>query len=102
MAINEYPINQVVRLSASFTVGGVLTDPTEVILFVQKPDSSESTYYYSSGTVSKLSTGTYYHDLMVDDSGNWYYRFEGDGVEAADERQFIARRSEFYGGHFAS
>ena len=101
MPTNEYPINQAVRLSAIFTVDEVPTDPSQVMLFIQNPSGVESFYYYTSGSLYRLSTGSYYYDLMVDDSGKWYYRWEGDGVEAADEAGFIVKRSEFYGSHFA-
>lgn len=101
MPTNEYAINQAVRLSANFTVDSVPTDPSEIILFVQEPDGTEHFYYYTSGSVSKLTTGSYYKDLTPDDSGKWVYRWEGNGVEAADESSFIVNRSEFYGSHFA-
>jgi len=102
MPVNEYPYNQTVRLSALFTVDEIPTDPSQVILFIQRPDDTESTYYYSSGSVSRLSTGSYYYDLLPNDTGIWYYRWEGEGVVAADEHQFIVKRSEFYGSHFAT
>lgn len=102
MPVNEYPINQTIRLSALFTVDNVLSDPSQVILFIQKPDKSEHFYYYTSGSISRLVTGSYYYDLLASDDGPWYYRWEGEGIVAADEAQFIVKRSEFYGSHFAT
>ena len=101
MPTNVYPLNQTIRLSSVFTVNEIPTDPTQVTLFVQDPSGVESLYYYTSGSVLRLSTGSYYYDMLPDDTGNWYYRFEGDGVVAADEKQLIVERSEFYGSHFA-
>lgn len=92
---NEYDLNQTVRLWATFKVSGVLTDPTQVTLFVENPSRVESIYYYTSGTIQRLSTGTYYYDLSLNDNGMWYYKFDGDGVDAVEERSILVRRSVF-------
>jgi hypothetical protein len=92
---NEYDKDQVVRLRAIFKIDGNLADPTDVALFIQNPHKFESGYYYSSGTVSRISTGTYYRDLTLNDSGIWYYKFVGTGVDASEERSMLVRRSVF-------
>ena len=96
MAVNTYDKGDAVRLKGTFTVSSVLTDPTTVTLKVKDSDGTISTYTYSGGTVTKLSTGVYYKDVTVSNDGIWYYRFESTGaVAAAGEGSFEVRRSEF-------
>ena len=85
-----------VRLSATFSVSGVNSDPTAVVLKVKDPSSNIATYTYALAEITKSATGIYYKDISIDESGEWYYRFEGTGaVEAADESRFIGDESEF-------
>jgi len=96
MAVNTYDKGGAVRLKGTFTVSSVLTDPTTVTLKVKDSDGTISTYTYSGGTVTKLSTGIYYKDVTVSNDGIWYYKFESTGtVTAAKEGSFEVRRSEF-------
>ena len=50
----------------------------------------------SAATITKLSTGVYYIDQSVAQSGTWYYRAEGVGTgQAGAESQFHIRESVF-------
>lgn len=85
-----------IRLSASFTSNSVAADPTAVVLKVKDPSGNIATYTYALAEVTKSATGNYYKDISIDESGEWYYRWEGTGaVEAADESRFIGDESEF-------
>lgn len=94
--VNVYDVGDSVRVSATFTVSAVNTDPSTITLKVKDPEGSITTYTYAGGTVTKQATGIFYKDVTVSNDGIWYYRFEGTGtVIAAVEGQFRVRRSEF-------
>jgi hypothetical protein len=94
--VNEYDLNDLVRLRSVFTVDDVNTDPTEVTLKVKDPSGTTTTYLYSLAAITKEATGIYYKDITLNDTGIWYYRFEGTGtVVSADESSLIVLRSEF-------
>jgi hypothetical protein len=70
------------RLSNSFYVDGVATDPTTITLAVTDPSGTTDTYTYAGGTVSKSATGVYYKDTAVDEDGVWEYVWTGTGTAA--------------------
>ena len=93
---NIYDKNDLVRLSATFTVASVATDPTAISLKVQDPSGNETTYTYALAQVTKDGTGLYHYDLTIDETGYWYYRWEGTGaVVSAAEAHLLVRRTEF-------
>ena len=93
---NSYDIGDGVRLKATFTLSSVNTDPTAVKLKVKDPSGNIDIYTYALAQITKSAVGKYYKDIFVDESGEWFYRYEGTGtIEAADERKFIAEVSEF-------
>jgi hypothetical protein len=94
---NVYDIGDCVKFSVSFTNdAGVATDPTAVTLDVQDPSGNEITYTYAAGTVTKSATGAYYKTVVIDEAGEWYYRWAGTGaVVAAAEAMIWVRESEF-------
>jgi hypothetical protein len=80
-----YDIGDNVILSATFTVNGVLTDPTAVACRVRNPDQSVTTI-----TASKTSTGVYTATFTPTMKGEHWYRFEGTGTaKGADEAAFV-------------
>ena len=85
---NTYDIGDQVRLSVAFTnSAGVATDPTTVTITIRKPDQTTST-----PTALTSATGTWYTDVTLDQTGNWYYRFAGTGaLVAAEEGEFYVR-----------
>ena len=93
---NIYDKGDLVRLTATFTVSSVNTDPTAIALKVQDPSGNEATYTYALGKVTKDGTGLYHYDLSIDETGYWYYRWEGTGaVVSAGEAHLLVRRTEF-------
>jgi hypothetical protein len=96
MTINSYHKGQKVRLSATFTVLGVNTDPTSITLKVKDPAGTSTTYTYALGQVERSAAGVYYMDIMINASGAWHYNFIGTGaVAAADEAHLLGEHSEF-------
>ena len=93
---NKYDLNDLIRLRSVFTIDQVDTDPTSISLFIKRPSGSVSTGTFVGADLTKEATGIYYQDVTLDDTGIWYYRFEGSGaVVSADEGQLIVERSEF-------
>lgn len=79
-----YAINQLVHLTAAFTVSGVATDPTTVVCKTTDPTGVKT-----SPAAVKDSTGNYHYDLAAAIPGRYYYRFEGTGTcQAASEAFF--------------
>ena len=93
---NTYNKGQRVRFTATFTLSSVNTDPTAIVLKIQDPSGNEATYTYALGQVTKVSTGNYRYDLDIDETGYWYYRWEGTGaVIATSEAHLLVRATEF-------
>jgi len=93
---NTYNKGARVRYAATFTVSSVNADPTAVFLKIQDPSGNEATYTYSLGEVTKTATGQYRKDIDIDETGYWYYRWEGTGaVVAASEAHLLVRSTEF-------
>lgn len=89
--MNTYTIGDLVRLTGTFTdLSGNLSDPTTSVLTVKDPDGVVTSY----PSLTHPSTGIYYFDLPVSDSGVYYYRYSGTGaVVAAGETQFQVSES---------
>lgn len=94
---NTYDIGDTVKLQVTFeTAEGVAVDPTAIVLKVQDPDGTETTYTYALGQVLKSATGVYYYYVVPDESGTWHYNWAGTGtVVSATEGFFYVRTSEF-------
>lgn len=87
---------------AAFTnSAGVATDPTQVIMTIQKPNGIELVYVWPTPGVGQLQlikdvagTGRFYADVEHDQSGIWVVRLAGTGaVMAAAEDYVIVRQS---------
>lgn len=93
---NAYEQGETVRITGTFSVSGVNTDPTTVTLKVQNPAGTETSYTYAASEVTKSATGVYYKDVTLSTSGVWYYRWIGTGtVVSADEDYLFVKPSEF-------
>lgn len=89
-----YQPGDTVRLSTTFLVAGVATDPTEVTLTVRNPAGTSTTYTYTLTEVTKDSTGVYHKDLTVATAGVWEWKWEGTGAAAGiDEGAFTVEET---------
>lgn len=93
---NAYDVGDVVRLSAAFTnSAGTAVDPSSVTVQYRQwlvDPASFTTLVYGVNSVVKASVGNYYHDLAVNSDGEWRYRWNGLGVNAAGaEERFMVR-----------
>lgn len=79
-AESTYQINDQAKLTVTFTVGGVVTDPTTVTATVRKSDGTVTNYTVTAGQIVKDSTGVYHLYVTVDVAGRWAYKFAGTGT----------------------
>jgi|SRR5215831_17776912 len=64
-------------ITATFTVGGVLTDPTTVTLTITDPSGTQTT-----PSPTHLSTGKYSYAAACTAEGQWSYTWDGSGAAA--------------------
>lgn len=77
-------------------INGAVSDPGNLSLRIRRPDDTEVVYTYGLGQLTKLSTGVYYYDLLIDVSYDWVFRGEASGgVDAAYERKLYTEGSVF-------
>lgn len=89
---NIYDKGDLVRITGTFTVGAVLTDPTTITLTVKCPSGSVNIYTYALAAIAKTGTGVFYKDLSMDEVGYWHYEWQGTGaVESAFADYLIVR-----------
>ena len=85
--MNAYDIGDVVRLRASFTnSGGAAVDPSSLTLQYQivKPVAGPLVaLVYGVNSIVRAGVGEFYHDLDVTSAGEWRYRYNGTGLNAA-------------------
>lgn len=93
---NTYVLGSRLRITVTFSVESVHTDPTTVTVSIKNPSTGVvSSYTYALSQVSRSAAGMYYLDYTPEASGDWYYRCVGTGaVEAAAEGRFIVGESE--------
>ena len=85
--MNEYDVGDMIRVRGSFTnSAGAVVDPSSITFqyrqFLADP-LSLTTLVYGVGSITRVSTGEYYHDLAVNTDGEWRYRWNGLGANAA-------------------
>ena len=86
-----YLVGSAVTITETFTVDGVLTDPTTITFRVENPDLTIDTYVFGvDGEVSHPSVGVYVLDLPAQTQiGVFHYSVTGTGaVEASSEGEF--------------
>ncbi len=72
--------SELARLSNTFTVSDVATDPTTVTLTVTDPSGTATVYTWAGGTVTKDSTGVFHKDVTCSAAGEWQYQWTGTGA----------------------
>lgn len=93
MAHTDVALGGSLRLKVAFTLSGVFTDPNTVTLSVIDSANVQTDYTISTG-ITRESAGNYYADIVFDKSGNWYYKWTGEGaVNAATLDQQISVRT---------
>lgn len=73
--------NELATLGNTFRVGGVVTDPSAVVLVVTDPLGTATTYNYPTpGTITQTSPGVYTVDVPCPTVGTWSYVWTGTGT----------------------
>lgn len=95
MSSTVYEVGQTVRLTATFQVSGVSTDPGSVTFQTRDPNGTQTNYTTSSGVVHD-SAGVYHLDVSPTIAGAWGYRVVGTApVATAHEDSFNVRATLF-------
>jgi hypothetical protein len=73
-------------------------DPTGISAMLKKPDGTVVNHSYGGGgSIIKTAVGIYRLEFVVDEEGEWLYRFETTGIgQGAVERKIIVNNSAFY------
>lgn len=74
--------SELARVSNTFTVAGVATDPTATTLTVVDPDGVSTTYTYSLGEITRDSAGAFHKDIDCSSThrGIWQAVWVGTGT----------------------
>ena len=97
MSINVYDIGDTARVTGLFyNASSVLTDPGTLTFSFKDPSGNVTTYTYGTDAeVVKSATGTFYVDVVFDERGMWYYRWEATGARTgAEAGQFRVKPQE--------
>ena len=89
---NSYDIGDGVILYGDFKSPntGLYIDPSgDVSVTIRKPDGTETKYDYPADVI-RASTGQYTYTIVVDQAGDWYYRWVGEG-QAQEEKRFYVK-----------
>lgn len=87
-------VGDVPAIKTVFTdANGTVIDPTTITLYLKPPTGAVGTYTYASGSVSKLSAGTYSYNGTATAAGYWSVRWVGDGAAVAAEQSIYFVRS---------
>lgn len=76
--MGSYTLGEPIRISGSFSAGGVAADPGAVSVRVRRGNGVETVYTSASTpAVVKDQVGAYHVDVTADVEGVWVYRVEG-------------------------
>jgi len=84
-----YIKGQTARVTATFLLAGVPTDPTTITLTVTDPSANQDVYTYALGQVTRSSAGVYYKDIPLDENGRWYDTWVGTGTVVATYDHYL-------------
>ena len=93
--MSRYTRGQQARVSATFRVAGIATDPGTVTLRVQHGAVVQPARTFAGGSITKDATGMYHADIDLDAEGRWSYRFEGTAPAIGAGEGSFSVRSEF-------
>ena len=94
--MNQYDVGDVIRVSGTFTDSSQAgVDPSSVTFQYRQhlaDPSSVTTLIYGINSVTRVSTGSFFSDVPVNSGGEWRYRWNGTGANAAAiEGAFLVR-----------
>ncbi len=77
---------------------GTLIDPTTVMLKYRTPSGTKTTLtYITNPEINRTSTGIYYAEISMSESGTWFFKYQstGTGQAASSDYQIIVNESVF-------
>ena len=97
---STYDIGDVIRAIGTFTdTGGTVGDPTSVSFLLDSPTSTAPTTFTRAstntgavGSITKETTGVYFHDFTSTGQGLYEWRFTSTGVLAASGESWASIR----------
>lgn len=93
--MNTYDLGEEVRISSEFTVlSGDDGDPLTVTVTRESPSGVSTVKVYGTNVeVVRDSAGNFHLDFIPNEVGRWWYRWQGTGINAVEEGQFLVRGS---------
>jgi hypothetical protein len=77
---------QRVLVECEFRLAGVPTDPIVVQCTFRPPTGGQTSLNYPDPALTRTGTGLFVANVVVDEGGTWWFRFEGFGtVDAVHE-----------------
>lgn len=74
--------DETVTVTITYTVAGVLTDPTTVSWAVTSPTGTTTTYTYAGATITRDSVGQFSKEITCADPGDWVLVSDSAGAAA--------------------
>jgi hypothetical protein len=71
--------SELAKLTNTFAVDGVATDPTTISLIITDPQDAAVTYTFADEEITKTATGVYTKDIPCILAGVWTYEWVGTG-----------------------
>lgn len=95
MAVNNYDIGDVVRLTGTFaTTAGAALNPTKVTFTYERPTGVITVLTSTMAGVTNPAVGTFYTDLGIDASGVWEYRISSTGTLRTSTQSWFRVRTQ--------
>lgn len=94
VSVETYDMGDVIRLEATYTVAGTLTNPTTLVVKVEDP-LGVGTDVSAQVTTPSVGVKRLDFDLSTAISGEWWARFTSTGAAAAtEEHRFYVRERQ--------
>lgn len=86
--MNQYPVGNIIRIYAEFSISGTPINPTALWAEVQK-GTTKTQFVWGAGEIVMLVTGTFYMDVLADHKGLYTYLWYSSGTgQAAQQKNF--------------
>lgn len=78
---NSYDVNDVVRVTGTFTsTAGTAANPGKVTFVLEDPSGLITTHTSTGASVTNPAIGTFYTDVVIDQEGVYEYRVYSTGT----------------------
>lgn len=77
--------SELAKLTNTFKVDGVATDPTTVSLIITTPTGTETTYTWAASEITRTSAGVFTKNIACTEDGTWTFQWVGTGAASDTE-----------------